>query len=121
MRANRRIAVVDDDHSVRRALHRLLRSFDLDAVTYKSAQEFLDAIVDDMPACLVLDLQMPDMNGLELQQRLSDDGVKIPVIIITAYDEPAMLARCLFAGASSCIRKPLDDSVLLAAIHRAID
>lgn len=120
MSASRRIAVVDDDHSVRKALKRFLRSFDLEAETYGSAGEFLDAAHQSIPDCLVLDLHMPGMNGLELQQRLTETGVSLPVVIITGHDEPGMRARCLAAGASSYLRKPLDDQALLQAIHQAM-
>jgi FixJ family two-component response regulator len=120
MSARHRIAVVDDDHSVRKALQRLLRSVNLDADAYGSSREFLDALGDARPDCLVLDLQMPEMNGLELQQHLAEAGIRLPVVVITGHDEPGMQAQCMAAGASTYLRKPLDDKVLLAAINRAI-
>lgn len=120
MSMRHRIAVIDDDHSVRKALQRLLRSVNLDADAYGSGREFLDACRDARPDCLVLDLQMPEMNGLELQQRLAETGIRLPVVVITGHDEPGMRAQCMAAGASTYLRKPLDDKVLLEAINKAI-
>lgn len=120
MSTRHRIAVIDDDHSVRKALQRLLRSVNLDADAYGSGREFLDALGAARPDCLVLDLQMPEMNGLELQQHLAETGIHLPVVVITGHDEPGMRAQCMAAGASTYLRKPLDDQVLLEAIKRAI-
>lgn len=120
MSTRHRIAVIDDDHSVRKALQRLLRSVNLDADAYGSGREFLDALVGARPDCLVLDLQMPEMNGLELQQRLAESGIHLPVVVITGHDEPGMRTQSLAAGASTYLRKPLDDKVLLEAIRKAI-
>jgi len=120
MTGRHRIAIVDDDHSVRKALQRLLRSINLDADAYGSGREFLAALSGAMPDCLVLDLQMPEMNGLELQQQLAESGVRLPVVVITGHDEPGMRAQCMAAGASMYLRKPLDDKVLLEAISTAI-
>jgi FixJ family two-component response regulator len=120
MSGRHRIAIVDDDHSVRKALQRLLRSINLDADAYGSGREFLASLADATPDCLVLDLQMPEMNGLELQQHLAENGIRLPVVVITGHDEPGMRAQCMAAGASTYLRKPLDDKVLLAAISTAI-
>jgi FixJ family two-component response regulator len=120
MSARHRIAVVDDDHSVRKALCRLLRSVDLEVDSYGSGREFLDAMKDTLPDCLVLDLRMPDMNGLELKRHLTDRGIQVPTVIITGHDEPGMHAECMAAGVSRYLRKPLDDLALLEAIDRAI-
>ncbi|HEY1383689.1 MAG TPA: response regulator [Dongiaceae bacterium] len=120
MSARHRIAIVDDDHSVRKALCRLLRSADLDAHAYASGREFLDALRDAVPDCLVLDLRMPDMSGLELQRHLVGIGMAVPTIIMTGHDEPGLRADCLAAGARKYLRKPLDDRALLDAIEEAI-
>lgn len=120
MSARHRIAVVDDDYSVRKALCRLLRSVDLDADAYGSAKEFLEALQSSMPDCLVLDLRMPGMSGLELQRHLADTGMDLPTIIITGHEEPGVQTECMAAGASRYLRKPLDDKALLAAIDKAI-
>jgi FixJ family two-component response regulator len=120
MSARHRIAVVDDDNSVRRALCRLLRSADLEAHSYASGREFLEAIGSSLPDCLVLDLRMPDMNGLEVQRHLTENGFRVPVVMITGHDEPGMQAKCISAGVSTYLRKPLDEKSLLEAIEQAI-
>jgi FixJ family two-component response regulator len=120
MKSRRRIAVVDDDPSVRKALARLLRASDLDADAYGSAEHFLESLRTSAPDCLVLDLQMPGMNGLALQRELVRSGIRVPVVVTTGHDEPGMEARCAAAGAGAYLRKPLDDKTLLAAIENAI-
>lgn len=116
-----RVAVVDDEESVRRALQRLLHASDLDADIFASAADFLAALpLSQPPDCLVLDLHMPGTSGLDLQQRLASAGYRLPIVIITGHDEPAMQARCLRAGASACLEKPLEVGTLLAAIRAAI-
>jgi FixJ family two-component response regulator len=120
MSARHRIAVVDDDLSVRRALCRLLRSLDVEAEAYGSGQAFLAALNSTMPDCVILDLHMPDMNGIELQERLAGSGKRLPVVMITGHDEPGMQARCLAAGVNIYLRKPLNDDALLSAIEQAI-
>jgi FixJ family two-component response regulator len=113
------IAIVDDDPAVLRALARLLGTRSLRAKTYRSAQEFLASVVDPLPICLLLDLQMPDMTGFELQQELVRKGIVIPTIIVTAHDEARMRARCKAAGAVAFLSKPLQDISLFAAIDAA--
>jgi FixJ family two-component response regulator len=113
------VAVVDDEEPVRRALTRLLRAAGMDSQAYSSAQEFLTLWRSRPPHCVVLDLQMPGLNGLELMQCLTQLGARLPIIIITAHDEPAMRARCLQAGAAAYLCKPLDDRTLLSAITHA--
>jgi FixJ family two-component response regulator len=114
------IAIVDDDAGVRRALARLLRAFRFDPVTYGSAEEFLASLRGRVPDCLLVDLQMPDMNGLELQQHLARASVRIPTVVITAHDRPGMRERCRSAGATAYLLKPLDEDALFAAIDSAI-
>ena len=84
----RRIAVVDDEESVRKALRRLLAAFDLDATTFASGRDFLDALTERRPDCLVLDLQMRAPNGFDVLAELAASGARLPVVIITAHDEP---------------------------------
>ena len=118
MGANKlRISVVDDDAGIRKALLRLFSSADMNAATFDSGRAFLDSLADRSPDCLILDLHMPGMSGLELLQELSRIGSCVPTIIITAYDEPAL--ECLAAGAQTYLRKPVDDQVLLSAIENA--
>jgi FixJ family two-component response regulator len=113
------IAIVDDDPSVLRALARLLRARALEARTYTSAREFLTALPDGLPECLIVDLQMPDMTGLELQRYLTRRGILIPTIVITAHDEAGARERCESAGAAAFLLKPLQDTSLLATIDNA--
>jgi FixJ family two-component response regulator len=121
VKSRRRIAVVDDDPSVCKALARLLRASDLDADAYGSAQQFLESLQTSVPDCLVLDLQMPEMNGLALQRELGRAGIRLPIVVITGHDEPGMQARCMAAGAAAYLRKPLQEKTLLAAIEAAIN
>ncbi|HYD07879.1 MAG TPA: response regulator [Reyranella sp.] len=116
----RYVAVVDDDRSVGIALCRLLRTAGIEAKAFESADLFLASLRTQMPDCLVLDVQMPGMNGLELQQRLKDVAATLPVIMITGRDEASIHAICMAMGASSYLRKPLNDDDLLDAVERAI-
>lgn len=120
MSARHRVAVVDDDHSVRKALCRLLRSVGIDADAYSSGKELIEALRSSLPDCLVVDLRMPDMNGLELQRYLTEKGFRVPVVMITGHDEPGMQLQCISAGASRYLRKPLDERALLEAINAAV-
>ena len=114
------VAIVDDDKAVRTALRRLLRCAHHKAEAYGSGREFLKDLDQHTPDCVVLDVQMPEMSGLQIQRRLSEIGVSVPVVMITGHDEAGAQEACLAAGASSYLRKPLDRSVLLEAIERAI-
>src|SRR5262249_1850293 len=117
--AGRLIAIVDDDPSVLRALKRLLGAWSYRVVTYQSSGELLAKLPDDQPECLIVDLHMPEMSGLELTQRLTRSGIEIPTILITAYPEESEHARCKSAGAIALLGKPVQDDVLLAAIDVA--
>jgi FixJ family two-component response regulator len=122
VKTRHRVAVVDDDASVRKALQRLLRASDLDADTFGSAEDFLASLPHaTLPDCLVLDLQMPGTSGLDLQRQVVRAGLRVPIVVITGHDEPGMEARCLAAGASAYLRKPLEAGTLLAAVEAAID
>lgn|SRR5512135_955250 len=118
-----RIAIVDDDESVCRAVRRLLRSMAMDAETFSSGQQFLD-LLDAMPSfqpdCLILDVQMPGMNGLEVQERLTTSGNTVPVIFITAHDEVGVREKALAAGAVAFLRKPFNDELLIKTLHEAL-
>jgi FixJ family two-component response regulator len=113
------IALVDDDPSVLRGLARLLRTSFRDTRTYYSAQEFLDSLQNCVPTCLIVDLQMPEMTGLDLQNHLKRNGVRIPTIIITAHDEFGTRQLCAAAGAYAYLLKPLQGPTLIAAINAA--
>jgi len=113
------IAIVDDDPSVLKALTRLLRARAFLARTYGSAREFLAALPDGLPSCLILDVQMPDMTGLELLHHLAHRHIQIPTIIITAHGDVGVRERCEAAGAVAFLVKPLQDTSLFAAIDAA--
>ena len=115
----RSIAIVDDDPSVLKALARLLGAHSFATKTYVSAPQFLAALPEGLPDCLIADLQMPEMTGLELQLALARRGVQIPIIIITAHDEAGMRERCKSAGAIAYLAKPVSDTSLFAAIDTA--
>jgi len=112
------IAIVDDDPSVLKALARLLRTRAWHAKTYGSAREFTAALPDGIPECLILDLQMPGMGGLELHQRLTRAGIKIPTIFITANDCAEIRQRCEAAGTAAFLMKPMQGAAFFAAIER---
>jgi FixJ family two-component response regulator len=114
-----RVAVVDDDESVRNALKRLLRAAELDAETFATGGEFIESLARPLPTCAILDLHMPGMTGLDIQQHIVSSGLHLPVIIITGNDEPSIRARCMRSGAVAYLRKPLDDQILLDAVQRA--
>ncbi len=114
------ITVIDDDASVRRALQRLLRSAGFMVVTFATAREFLDADHWARTACLVLDIHLPGMSGVELQEHLAVSGVPIPIVCITAHDDVSTRERVHRAGAVAYLRKPFDQGTLIEAISRAI-
>jgi two-component system response regulator FixJ len=114
------VAVVDDDIGVRKAVGRLLRSAGFDAVTFASAQEFLGDRRQKDVACVILDLKMPDMDGLALQARLAALDPLVPTVFITAHADSASEAQALAAGAQAFLRKPFEDTALLDAVGRAL-
>ena len=116
-----RVAVVDDDSSVRRALQRILTVLDVSVEAYASGEDFLQSLGMLRPDCVVLDLHMPGLSGLEVQQRLKKLDERLPVVIVTGHHEPGMRRRCLLAGAAGYLRKPIDGEVLRHAIDQAIE
>jgi len=112
------IAVVDDDPAVLKALSRLLRTRSFRARTYGSGREFLAALQTDIPECLIVDLQMPDMNGVELRQHLVSNGINIPTILITAHGDAVLHPDD--GGFVARLRKPLQEETLFEAINRAV-
>jgi len=115
-----RIAVVDDDAAVRKALARLLIANGLHTETFASAQNFLDSLGERRPDCVVSDLQMPEMTGLELLLHLVGACIPIPAIIVTAFNEAGLRERCAAAGARAYLVKPLPGQVLIGAIVDAL-
>lgn len=114
-----RIAVLDDDASVRNALHRLLRASDFDVRAYGTGEEFLAAIRNFHPHCAIIDLHMPGMSGRDVQRHIAATETAIAVIVITGHDSPKSRAECLSEGASAYLAKPVDEMLLLTAIHDA--
>ena len=115
------IAVVDDDSSVRRSTTLLLQSFGLGAVTFDSAEAFLGFEGLDAISCLIVDVQMPGTSGLQLQARLNEDGKKISIVFITAYEDAAARQQAMSAGAVAFLAKPFSDDQLLRAIRLALE
>jgi FixJ family two-component response regulator len=115
------VYVVDDDPSVRRALSNLIRAVGLPVETFASAQDFLGYRRPDAPACLVLDVRLPGLSGLDLQRELADAGEPIPIIFITAHGDIPMSVRAMKAGAAEFLPKPFRDQDLLDAIGQALD
>jgi DNA-binding NtrC family response regulator len=114
------VYVVDDDLSMREAVESLLRSVGLSVATFASAQEFLSRPQNEVPSCIVLDVKLPGLSGLELQQELARADVQIPIIFLTGHGDIRMSVRAMKAGALEFLTKPFDDEVLLEAIRRAI-
>ncbi len=115
------IFIVDDDASVREAIGNLLDSVGLQAHAFASAEEFLKANRPDVASCLVLDVRLPGRNGLEFQDQLAKEGVRIPIIFITAHGDIPMTSRAMKAGAVDFLPKPFQKQELLAAVRQALD
>ena len=110
------IAVVDDEEPVRKELRRLLRLAGHTVQTFPSGQAFLDSLDVHRPHCLILDLYMPGLNGLQVLEQLRAAGSDLPAVVITAHDHPQMQGQCIAAGATACLSKPLSEQQLLEAI-----
>ena len=115
------VFVVDDDISVRRSLELLIDSAGWQPETFASAQEFLHHPRPVSPSCLVLDVSLPDLNGLELQKRVAPDRSDMPIIFLSGYGDVPMTVRAMKAGAVEFLTKPFKDDVLLDAIRGAIE
>jgi FixJ family two-component response regulator len=115
------IAIVDDDESVQRALQDLMEAEGLLARCYGSAEEFLKSGLQRKAACLIVDIRMPGMSGLELQARLKTDRVNTPIIFITAHGDTSVRMQAMREGAAEFLVKPFDDQVLLNRVRAALD
>ena len=115
------VFVVDDDVSVRESLEPLIQLRGWQAETFASAQEFLSRPRVLAPSCLVLDVYLPDLNGLDLQKRIAGDRIDMPIIFITGYGDVPMTVQAMKAGAVEFLTKPFGDDVLLSAIRHAIE
>lgn len=114
------VFIVDDDPSVRRSLERLIQSVGIATKSFASAQDFLQSGLEEETGCLVLDVRMPEISGLELQERLSQAGIVLPIIFISGHGTVPMSVRAMKAGAFDFLQKPFDEQDLLDAIHKAI-
>jgi FixJ family two-component response regulator len=115
------VFVVDDDSSIREAIKSLISLVGLRVETFASAQEFLQYERPDLPGCVVLDVELPGLSGLDLQQELAAHGIKLPIIFITGYGDIPMSVRAMKAGATEFLTKPFRDQDLLDAIHQAVE
>jgi FixJ family two-component response regulator len=115
------IAIVDDDPSVREGLSSLIRSAGLQIETFVSAQEFLDRPVAEAPSCLVLDLQLPGLSGLDLQKKMAEAGLEIPIVFLTGHGDIPASVQAMKAGAVEFLTKPFDEQDLLRAIQEAVE
>ena len=114
------VAIVDDEESVRRSLRRLMVSAGLKVELFASGAEFLDSLPTRRPDCLVLDLHMPGVSGLDVQAGLAQSRDPPPVVVITGLDTPESRRRVMDGGAAAFLRKPVDDQVLLDAVAAAV-
>ena len=114
------VYVIDDDDSVRRALTLLLSSLGMTVEEHESAEQFLDAYTPGDPGCLVLDVRMPRMSGLDLQKELESRGIEIPIVFITGHGDVPMSVRAMKQGAVDFLLKPFNDQQLLDAVHAAL-
>jgi FixJ family two-component response regulator len=115
------VFVIDDDESIRESLKSLMRSVGLGVETFATAQEFLQSTRPDVPACLILDVRMPGLSGLDLQRDLAEANIHIPIIFITGHGDIPMSVRAMKAGAVEFLTKPFRDQDLLDAIQQALE
>jgi FixJ family two-component response regulator len=117
---SRLVAILDDDESVLRSLQDLIESDGLSTLCFGSAEQFLDSDARNTAACLIADIRMPGMSGLELQAKLKTERCRIPVIFITAHGDAEMRIHAMREGAVEFLSKPFDDAVLLDIVHAAL-
>jgi len=115
------VFVIDDDDMVRAAIQGMLKSVGLQSQTFATAQDFLRSQRPDAPSCLVLDVRLPGINGLDFQRQLADAGLRIPIIFITGHGDIPMSVKAMKSGAIEFLTKPFRDQDLLDAIHQALD
>ncbi len=120
------VIIIDDDDSVRRALRRLMKSVGLNVETFANAEEFLEVLAQWPPqaevpqTCLILDLHLPGLSGLELQSRLNAEGKNLPVVFVTAYTDDLARERALQAGTIAFLQKPFEERALLDAVEKGL-
>ena len=118
---SRLVAIVDDDESVLRSLQDLIESDGLSTLCFGSAENFLDSDARNKAACMIADIRMPGISGLELQAKLKAERCRIPIIFITAHGDAEMRIRAMREGAVEFLSKPFDDAVLLEIVHAALE
>jgi FixJ family two-component response regulator len=118
---NKTVAIVDDDEAVRVALEGLLKSAGVTARAFESAEAFINSGQQRQAACLIADIRMPGMSGLELQAKLNAEGCRIPIVFITAHGDAKMRMQALRAGAVEFLAKPFDDEALLESVRAALE
>jgi FixJ family two-component response regulator len=114
------VAIVDDEKPVCRAIGRLVMSAGFKSEIFSSAEEFLRSCRERRPDCLILDLSLPGMSGLELQQQLAADCCRTPIVVVSAHNDPVSRSQALQGGAVAFLGKPFDDEALLEAVHSAM-
>ena len=115
------VVIVDDDELIRSALQGMMKEAGFQALTFASAEEFLNSGEQERTACLITDIRMPGMSGLDLQSKLNGGGLRIPIIFITALGDEKMRMQALRAGAVEFLSKPLDDNALLDTVRAALN
>ena len=115
-----RVALVEDDESIRKAMRRLLSVLGHKTEVFASGRAFLDSAPLDRHDCVIVDMQMPGMSGLELIKRMGEHGIRVPAVMVTGQDASESREQCLAAGAAAYLHKPIDDEVLVQAIARAV-
>jgi two-component system response regulator FixJ len=115
-----RVCVIDDDDALRESLSFLLRTAQIDVVSYPSATTFLDALPDVHASCVITDVRMPEMSGIDLLRRLKELKINVPVIVITGHGDVPLAVEAMKVGASDFLEKPFDDEVLLASVRSAL-
>jgi FixJ family two-component response regulator len=118
--AGRRIALVEDEAPVRIALARLLRLANYEVLAYASGEEFLAGLAESRPLCAILDVHLPGLSGIEVQRRLRSDRAQVPVVFITASDDPSLECEASESGALQLLRKPFSSDEFLAAVASAL-
>ncbi len=119
--SSRRIVIVDDDKSVQTALQDLIESEGLSTLCFGSAEEFLNSGTQDEAGCLIADIRMPGMSGIELQAKLKADRCRIPIVFITAHGDAKMRIQAMRDGAVEFLTKPFDNAVLLETVYAAVE
>jgi FixJ family two-component response regulator len=120
-RKTQMIAIVDDDESVRSAVYGVLKSVGLTSRSFASAEEFLASGQQSETACLIIDIRMPGISGLDLQARLAEGDRRIPIIFITSYGDRKMRMQAMAAGAIDFLRKPFEDEALIKSVRAALE